>query len=217
MVFQQDEQGGTSFRTSRGRLLLVLLLPIPALFLFQLIIRQMSPSAPLLVGELDVSLGEQDPYHLVIQLDPVAGKRQVAGGLRLEGEAKLRKAAFPWPEAPFHARLALEFSGDKLNARKAPFSLTSDDAAFVAWYQERYVRGGASFSAQVPCTGSVDVERVGAKVEGAIVEWSQVFEFEGVLALDCLSPGRDLEFRTDDDLKWSIEGPIGLRWRSPRE
>jgi hypothetical protein len=216
-VFGQDEQGAEPRRSSQGRLLLVLLLPIPALFLFQLIIRQMSPSAPLLVGELDVRLGAQDPYHLVIQLDPVAGKRQVAGWLRLEGEAKLRKAAFPWPEAPFHARLAVEFSGDQLNARQPPFVLTSDDDGFVAWYQERYVRGGSSFSAQVPCSGRVDVDHVAAKVDGAIVEWSQVFEFDGTLALDCVNPGRDLEFDTEDDLRWSIEGPIGLRWRSPRE
>ena len=79
------------------------------------------------------------------------------------------------------------------------------------------MRGGSSFSAQVPCAGNVDVERVAAKVNGTVVEWSQVFEFEGVLGLDCVSPGRDLEFRTDDDLQWSIEGPIGLRWRSPRD
>ena len=214
-MFGYDDKKRSPLRPTRGKLVLLLLAPIPVLFLFQVMMRQIAPSAPLLVGELDVRLGDQEPYHLVIQLDPVGGQAQLEGGLRLEGEARLRRAVFPWPEAPFHARLVIELPGEPLSIKQTPFALSSEDDAFVAWYQERYVRGGASFSTQVPCEGRVDVGHVATKVRGSVVEWSQVFAFDGTLALDCLSPGRDLAFGTADDLEWSIEGPLGLRWRSP--
>ena len=86
-MFGYDDKKRSPLRPTRGKLVLLLLAPIPVLFLFQVMMRQIAPSAPLLVGELDVRLGDQEPYHLVIQLDPVGGQAQLEGGLRLEGRS----------------------------------------------------------------------------------------------------------------------------------
>ena len=184
--------------------LIVLLLP--ALYLVQVVIRRAPERTQWFGGELEVSLENQSPMTLAIELHEVDGESSVS--LMLAGTARLRQSTYPWDEVPFEGqvRLALEpgfFSGDS----------SGDQRTWAASYTERLVsRDDGLGLPPIPCSGIIETEKQRSldKAKGNLSNWTQL---DLNLNLACTSAGPDLIWASGDEQTWALIGPLSLHNR----
>ncbi len=195
-------------------ILVALLAVVPGLFLLQGLVRRAQEGQQHLAADLLVSLNDRSPHRLSLALLPSQAAPALDDGVLLAGSAALQGEAFPWKEAPFDGSLWLELSSQQL-VEGGDVLLTTEGSQLVARYQERYTASAELPPAAVPCSGFAQLDRLRFAKGRAYASWSQVRELEGVVALECRGPGRDLLSGTEDDLQFTLEGTLQLRWRNP--